>query len=360
LFLAHPLVFARSSQTAAQFWAAPDIPFVIRGAGKIHGILDTLRWWHGSWINELFPTYYRPVSSYLYLLDVALFHRFGEWSCTAITVTLWLVCTALAGVLTARITGARWMAYAAIPCCLIYHGAAGHSPDWLLCWLMQDSELCIVFWLASLIAFDIWFEQNSKKSLLWAFAFCALSCFSKEIGYFLPMAWLVMALYRRPYVRGDGRWAMLAFLPAISALAIRVVLNTGKFIAVEAFRAQNFGARVLLADLRTHPASFIGHIGGLILVLAAICVFWELRRPTSVGTAIMLFLVTCLTAPNFVPAGQYCILSLAMASPVLGVLAFKSLEFVRSKANGTTNSLHSKRPADPPSRTKGTTAHQEA
>ena len=85
-----------------------DWSYLNRGLDQIHGFRDTGRWWTGTWCGVV--PFWRPLTSYIFWVERLLWPKEYMLPRQIILVVLHLVFVAMAGYLTWRLTGRRWLA----------------------------------------------------------------------------------------------------------------------------------------------------------------------------------------------------------------------------------------------------------
>jgi len=89
-----------------------DWSYLNRGLDQIHGFRDTGRWWTGTWCGVV--PFWRPLTSYVFWVERLLWPKEFLLPRQIILVVLHLVFVAMAGYLTWRLTGRRWLAVLSI------------------------------------------------------------------------------------------------------------------------------------------------------------------------------------------------------------------------------------------------------
>jgi len=334
---------------ATGFNACADGWDIEHGAALIHSWRDTLRWWHGGWIHLTLP-YYRPIASYAMCADLMLAHRGLYWAPVAITGLLWCGSLILSGHLAARITGQPWTAYAVIPAGALYHCKLfADNADWLIYWPMQDSELCILFFLGAMLAFDLWAEQGRARFVALAVVLSGASAFTKEIGYFLPFALLILALYRREF-----QWRFVGLLAACSVVASAAAVI--KFACVpfpyapggvniltvirscalmeEVRELRMFGFAEFSSRSFWEPGLFMTAVIQLGFFVALAFTMWRAKKTAPWVCAGLFCVLSLLAVPNFVPSGEYWVLPICLSGPLIGLVCVslrKSAAWCRSR-----------------------------
>ena len=85
-----------------------DWSYLNRGLDQIHRFRDTGRWWTGTWCGVV--PFWRPLTSYVFWGERLLWPKEFLLPRQIILVVLHLVFVAMAGYLTWRLTGRRWLA----------------------------------------------------------------------------------------------------------------------------------------------------------------------------------------------------------------------------------------------------------
>ena len=201
-----------------------DIPAILAGYKIVPNLLlDSGRWWYGSWIQDGIHAY-RPLASYLYWLESWLGLHYGFiW--VGVTGVLLLTANALlSGVLAWRLTRwkpAVWLA-AMLGVSLRFFNWSSATPDYWLAWYPIHQELLMnALLMGALVCFDLWQENAQRKYLLGAWACFVLGALTKEHVYIFPAFALAIALLRRKHARVELKWVLLqCALMAAGVLAL--------------------------------------------------------------------------------------------------------------------------------------------
>lgn len=200
-----------------------DVPGILIGYHKTpHLLLDGLRWWHGSWIQDNVHVF-RPVSSYLLWIETAIGLRWGFLWVAWLGVFLFTVDCLLSVALAWRFTHSRLCAGLAAlltPAIRFWNWGGTHPSDWLAWYAVHHDLLMIGFLLGALLFFDRWLETTDRKHLALAWLCFVLGALSKEFVYIFPLMAATLALGKPRSVGVERRTALMQAGFMLAAAAI--------------------------------------------------------------------------------------------------------------------------------------------
>jgi hypothetical protein len=190
--------------TLDKIMAMNDVEAIMHGYRQTPNLLvDGLRWWHGTWIEQHISAY-RPLASYLYWLESWLGLHYGFVWVGIAGVLLLAVNALLAGVLAWRLT--RWKSCvflaALLSVALRFFNWVPSTPDYWLAWYPIHQELMMnALLLGAIISFDVWVETTERKYFIGAWMCFVLGALTKEHVYIFPTFALAVGLLRRNEAR---------------------------------------------------------------------------------------------------------------------------------------------------------------
>jgi hypothetical protein len=201
-----------------------DVPGILIGYRKTpHLLLDGLRWWHGSWIQDNVHVF-RPISSYLLWIETAVGLRWGFLWVAWLGVFLFTLDCVLSAALAWRFTRSRFctvLAALLAPAIRFWNWGGTHPGDWLAWYAVHHDLLMIGFLLGALLFFDVWLETARSKHLALAWICFLLGALSKEFVYVFPLMAAALALGKP---RNAGVERRIALMQAGYMLATTAVL----------------------------------------------------------------------------------------------------------------------------------------
>ncbi|MDR3709938.1 MAG: hypothetical protein P4L33_16705 [Capsulimonadaceae bacterium] len=271
--------------SSAEVTHMTDVPATISASSQIHSLVDTFRWWTGSWCNSD-TNYYRPLGSYICYIETIIGLRLGFIFDGWLGV-FWLA--ALCGATTKlvrRYTSSGWLIWFSVlfvACNRIYVRSYGATPDdgGSLAWYAYHYDIaCAAAFTMACATFDEWWTDKRKSSLSWSAFWFIVCLLIKEVGFIFPVAAATICL--RPSPRRQ----------------------TEALLAVGSF---GIAAFVLFA-VRAH---FVGHSAGSNPLIDKAILHW----------------LRYICAPIFVPADTGSITTLGVFKAILAIVALAWLAF---------------------------------
>ncbi len=183
--------------------AMNDVAPILAGYKQTpHLLADSLRWWHGPWIEDGIHVF-RPLSSYLLWVETWIGLHWGflwvGWMGFGLFVVDCLLCCALAWRFTR--SQACTLLAGALGSALPRFNWGGATPkDWLA-WYPAHQDLMLAgFLLGALYGLDVWLETTRPKPLALFWLCFLLSLLTKETGYIFPAMALTLAWSKPNYV----------------------------------------------------------------------------------------------------------------------------------------------------------------
>jgi len=158
--------------------------------------LSHLSWWHGSWVEQI-NIYFRPLTSELWSLEWKAFGPdWNRWRW--VTFALHLAVALLLFGFVSAVFRSRWAGFLAG----LFAASSAVMFRQSLWWFpFQTSLLCDMFMFTALWLLTTYLNRDGWGWLVVAWAAALLAICSKELGFILPLAVLVVLWYRRAPLR---------------------------------------------------------------------------------------------------------------------------------------------------------------